>query len=153
MSYCPRFKSYKDVQQWLERVGAEMAKGRGLPPPKVAFFETIYVGGERHDVDLAMYDSRTETILINPREARRTLEPTPAISWRFGLLRWFYHEFKHHEQYHRAGKDHWRAFDGVELKKPWHERKHEKQADKESEKLWDRFKRTLDPTGILPPPG
>jgi len=149
MSWCPRFRSYKEVKDWLERVGRRMARTRGLPPPNVGFFETIYVGGERKEVNLALYDFPNETIIINPREVRKIFEPTPAISRRFGLLRWFYHEFKHHEQYHRAGKDSWRAFDGVELKKPWHERKHEKQAVKESEKLWDKFEKTLDPLGEL----
>jgi len=152
MAYCPRFKSYKDVQQWLERVGAEMARARGVPPPKVAFLETIYVGGKRHEVPAALYDYGTETIVLHPGKARRTLEPTSFMSWRFGILRDFYHEFKHHEQFHRAGKNPRRAFDEVELKKPWGARKHEKEADKESDKLWARFDETLDPTGILPPP-
>jgi len=145
MAYCPRFKSYRDVQQWLERTGAEMARKRGLPPPRVAFFETIYVHGKRQDVELALYDHGTETIVINPREVRKILEPTSFVSHRFGILEWFYHEFKHHAQYHRAGKEAWRAFDGVELKKPWTERKHEKQAEEARRKWWDEFGDTLDP--------
>jgi len=150
MSWCPRFKSYKDVKDWLERVGAELAKKRGLPPPKVAFYETIYVKGERQDVGLGLYDHGTETIILHPREVRKTLlEPTPFAMTRFRILDPFYHEFAHHEQYHRAGKDAWRAFDGIELKKPWAERKHEKEAEEEARKRWDKFLDTLDPLGEL----
>jgi len=149
MSYCPRFKSYKDVQQWLERLGAEMARARGVPPPKVAFFETIYVKGERHEVPVGLYDYGIETIILHPREVRKVLEPTSFTSWRFGILRSFYHEFKHHEQYHRADRNWERAFDGVEMRKPWGERKHEKEAREEAGKMWDRFEKTLDPLGEL----
>jgi len=149
MSWCPRFKSYKDVKDWLERIGAELAKKRGLPPPKVAFYETIYVKGERYEVPIGLYDHETETIVIHPREVRETFKPTSFSSIRFGILKHFYHEFQHHEQYHRAGKEAWRAFDGVELKKPWAERRHEKEAEEETRKRWDKFLGTLDPLGEL----
>jgi len=149
MAYCPRFKSYRDVQQWLERIGAEMARKRGLPPPKVGFYESIYVKGERWDVGVGLYDFGTETIILHPREVRKVLEPTSFTSWRFGILRHFYHEFAHHEQYHRADRNWERAFNEVEIRKPWVERRHEKEAEEEARKMWDKFDRTLDPLGEL----
>jgi len=149
MSWCPRFRSYKEVKDWLERVGRRMARTRGLPPPNVGFFETIYVKGERKEVKRALYDFPNETIIINPREVRKIFEPTSFTSWRFGILKTFYHEFAHHEQYHRADRDWERAFDGVEMRKPWVERRHEKEAREEAGKMWDKFEKTLDPLGEL----
>lgn len=143
---CPPTDWREYYSQLLDTL-TKMSQARGYPPPKLAVWDRVVVEGTRIELPpniLGLYDADRRRIVISKSLVDYALAQTD-VPGRWLPLAVAYHEFKHHEQFVKAGFDPEVAFDRIEGAKDYWDRKYEKQAfEFEREAFW-KFRLTLNP--------
>jgi len=102
------------LNQAARRLVEIAARDFGVPPPQVVV-ATEEIARVMCGRQPACYYSKERVIVLSSEAVKST--------------RVVLHEFAHHLQNYRAGWDLDRAFPPEEYSKPWHERRHEREAD------------------------
>jgi hypothetical protein len=125
VSDSPELSTLKRALQLFVKV---LARNFKVSVPKVELYEVIEK--DENLIPLPQYDDKSETIFIPVREFTESLKE--GWSMNFLLEDWLemmLHEFWHHYQYVRSGRDRLKAFGPENDGKVWIERSYEKEAE------------------------
>lgn len=118
----------KTLKRALQLFLKILARDFKVSVPRVELYEVI--DDEENLIPLPQYDDKSETIFIPIREFTEPLKE--GWSMNFLLEDWLemmLHEFWHHYQYIRSGRDRLKAFGPESDGKVWIERSYEKEAE------------------------